>query len=294
MLKLEEGFKLRIMKIAVLMTCHNRCEKTLRCLHSLYCLDNSYHFSIDVFLVDDGSIDNTSESVSLFYNKVFLIQGSGNLFWNRGMREAWKAAIKQDYYDYFIWLNDDTILYNDALNVVIGDSLLAGNHSIICGSFQNTENGTFSYGGKTKDGCPIFPNGTLQELFYMNGNFVLVPYSVYKKIGILDSHYWHHLGDYDYGLVARHAGLKVFVASQYVGICARNENGTNRIRKSGVGIRERLRYLNTPMSLSLKTAFYFYKKNFNIIYAIYKVLLEIIIVVFPDKVYNQYKNLFKK
>lgn len=115
-----------------------------------------------------------------------------------------------------------------------------------------------------------------------------------KKIGILDSHYWHHLGDYDYGLVARHAGLKVFVASQYVGICARNENGTNRIRKSGVGIRERLRYLNTPMSLSLKTAFYFYKKNFNIIYAIYKVLLEIIIVVFPDKVYNQYKNLFKK
>lgn len=48
------------------------------------------------------------------------------------------------------------------------------------------------------------------------------------------------------------------------------------------------------MSLSLKTAFYFYKKNFNIIYAIYKVLLEIIIVVFPDKVYNQYKNLFKK
>lgn len=180
------------------------------------------------------------------------------------------------------------------MNVVIGDSLLAGNHSIICGSFQNTENGTFSYGGKTKDGCPIFPNGTLQELFYMNGNFVLVPYSVYKKIGILDSHYWHHLGDYDYGLVARHAGLKVFVASQYVGICARNENGTNRIRKSGVGIRERLRYLNTPMSLSLKTAFYFYKKNFNIIYAIYKVLLEIIIVVFPDKVYNQYKNLFKK
>lgn len=282
------------MKIAILMTCHNRCEKTMKCLHSLYCLNNLYHFDMDVFLVDDGSTDDTSERIKLYYDKTFLIQGNGHLFWNRGMIKAWETALKQGCYDYFIWLNDDTILYKDALNVMIGDSLLAGNHSIICGSFQNTEHGTFSYGGRTKEGCPILPNGTLQELFYMNGNFVLVPYSVYKKIGVLDSRYWHHLGDYDYGLVARHAGIKVFVASQYVGVCARNEKRTNRIRKSGVGVRDRFRYLNTPMSLSLKTAFYFYKKNFNIFYAMYKVLLEVIIVAFPDKLYNQYRNLFRK
>ena len=63
-------------------------------------------------------------------------------------------------------MNDDTILYNDALNVVIGDSLLAGNHSIICGSFQNTENGTFSYGGKTKDGVRFFLTGLYRNCLH--------------------------------------------------------------------------------------------------------------------------------
>ena len=51
-------------KIATLLTCHNRKEKTLKCLNSI----TAQHIpkqvgKIDVFLVDDGSTDGTSEAV---------------------------------------------------------------------------------------------------------------------------------------------------------------------------------------------------------------------------------------
>ena len=44
-------------QIAVLITCHNRKEKTLHCLQNLY----KQSITCDVYLVDDGSIDGSSE-----------------------------------------------------------------------------------------------------------------------------------------------------------------------------------------------------------------------------------------
>jgi len=42
--------------VAVLITCHNRKEATLKCLKSLS--EQKYHnISIDVYVVDDGSSD---------------------------------------------------------------------------------------------------------------------------------------------------------------------------------------------------------------------------------------------
>jgi GT2 family glycosyltransferase len=74
--------------IAVLLTCHNRRDKTITCLDSLYnCLLPS-DFQLDVFLVDDGSSDGTSKAVSEKFPSVNVIQGNGNLFWNQGMRLA--------------------------------------------------------------------------------------------------------------------------------------------------------------------------------------------------------------
>ena len=52
-------------KIAAILTCHNRKEKTLACLHSLFSIIST----IDVFLVDDGSTDGTSGYKTLSTSK---------------------------------------------------------------------------------------------------------------------------------------------------------------------------------------------------------------------------------
>ena len=54
----------------------------------------------------------------------------------------------------------------------------------------------------------------------MNGNIVLVPRSVVQRVGNLDPAFVQPMGDFDYGLRARHAGCAVWVAPGTVGMCA--------------------------------------------------------------------------
>ena len=49
------------MNVAVLMSCHNRCEMTLNCLARLAsAFDATADCSFKVFLTDDGSTDGTA------------------------------------------------------------------------------------------------------------------------------------------------------------------------------------------------------------------------------------------
>ena len=174
--------------IAVLLTVHNRREKTLRCLEFLKnTIIKDVRYS--VFLVDDGSTDGTTEAIKRKYPSVNVVKGNGRLFWNRGMRLAWKSSLKAKC-DFFLWLNDDTILMNDAFERLLRCSAQCENKSIIVGStFSSKENLTHSYGGRTKkrDHLLIKPNDKeVVECDVFNGNIVLIPYGVFEKVGLYD------------------------------------------------------------------------------------------------------------
>ena len=102
-------------QIAVLLTCFNRKEKTLRCLQNLKEQTLPDNVVVTVVLVDDGSTDGTGDAVSKNYPDVNLIRSEGNLFWNQGMRLAWNTALQQRDYDYYLLMNDDTEIYSDAI-----------------------------------------------------------------------------------------------------------------------------------------------------------------------------------
>lgn len=90
-------------RIAIIMTCFNRKEKTLKCLGSL--LADSEH-NLQVYMVDDGSTDGTGDAVKVSFPQVNVIRGDGNLFWNRGMHMAFSKAVEVGY-DFYLWVNDD-------------------------------------------------------------------------------------------------------------------------------------------------------------------------------------------
>src|ERR1039458_788534 len=80
--------------IAVLITCHNRQPRTLKCLDILLKQDLPTGLRLDIYLVDDGSSDGTSDAVREAFPEVHVIPGDGSLFWSGGMCVAWQYAAK--------------------------------------------------------------------------------------------------------------------------------------------------------------------------------------------------------
>jgi len=221
------------LRIAVLMTCHNRKEKTLKCLESLFKQKSIDKFSIKVFLVDDGSSDGTGDAVIKTYPDVYLLHGNGDLFWNGGMRLAFSKAIEEKY-DFYLWLNDDTYIYEDALSRTLDTyfKLLNDGYdkNILVGSAFDPDTKEFTYGGAVRSSFwhPLkfrLIKPSPEEIIScdtMCGNFVLLPSKVVNIVGNLDENFKHAIGDYDYGLRAGKKSCKIWVVPGYVGTCSKN------------------------------------------------------------------------
>ena len=136
------------LSVAVLITCFNRKSKTIKCLEKLYSQDIGDEYTLKVFLVDDASTDGTGEAIKTNFPQVNLIHGDGSLFWNRGMSLAWSTAGYQGF-DYYLWLNDDVELFDNALPKLLGiyEAASIAKPFILIGSTCDPVSGQVTYGG---------------------------------------------------------------------------------------------------------------------------------------------------
>lgn len=259
-------------RIAVLMTCHNRRETTLNCLRALYGRKTPESVDFDVYLVDDGCTDGTGEAVRREHPEVTVLQGNGNLYWCGGMRLAWAEAAEENY-DYYLWVNDDTLIYPDCveklLNVAKAKKAETSKSCIIIGSICDPETGEWSYGGRLRrnvgkdiTGSPVFSAEVARKCDVINGNCVLLPRDVYKKIGNLSESFTHGLGDFDYGFKAVNAGFDIWVAPGFVGTCSKNPPAAWSSLKTP--LLKRLKLLYSTKGLNLKEYITFCKRHTGI------------------------------
>jgi GT2 family glycosyltransferase len=224
-----------INKIAVLLTCFNRKELTLNCIDMLHKQRIDDGFCIEYYLVDDGCTDGTPLAVKEKFPDVTLIDGNGSLFWNGGMRLAWSEALIKNY-DFYLWVNDDSLIYPDAISKLLrAHKQLKENDQnagAILGSMVDPISKMLSYGGRNKgqgidpfDMSPILDSRITEypiECDFINGNFTLIPKATISKIGILSDEFTHSMGDFDYGLRSKIAGLQCWVAPGVLGECKSN------------------------------------------------------------------------
>lgn len=245
------------MKIAVLMTVHNRRAKTLQCLECLFNNQIPNGYSFDVFMTNDGCTDGTPQAVREKYNSVIVVEGTGNLYWNRGMLLAWETAYQKGGYNSFLWLNDDTFLKQSAIKELFAYSLRHP-QSIIVGSSASS-NGEITYGGYRKGKILIKPVEREELCDYFNGNVVLVPIEVSDRIGLLDKKFSHTMGDYEYGMRAQRNNIRCY-ATPAVGICERNSNYLHWM-DTNYPVWNRIKYLYSPLGQNPIEAFHLVKSE---------------------------------
>ena len=255
------------MKVAILITAHNRRKKTLNCLEQIDRQIIPLRCKIQVYLVEDGCTDGTTEAVSMFFPQVSIIHGNGALFWNRGMWTAWNQAAKEDF-DGYIWLNDDTIANLNMIEVLLKTSNKFNNQSIIVRPTQDALHSKLTYGGRYKNGKIADTLGQITKVDLFNGNIAYIPRSVYNKLGNLDYYYTHSKGDFDYGLRAGKQGISIYQTAEILGECDLHEN-LDIWCDPKVPLGKRWIMLHRPNGMPPKETFYFERKHFNILLAIF-------------------------
>ena len=233
------------MKLAVLIASHNRRDATLGCMSRLL---PQLGEEARVYLVDDGSTDGTAVAVAGLKDKrIKVIYGDGRLYWAKGMRKVWEAAVaERDDWDGFLWLNDDVELNAEALSkleleVGVGDR-------VVVGELINAR-GEVTYGIRG-------------DLF--TGNFVYVPRSVYEKLGMICGDYHHAWADSDYAMRCKRAGVPV-VSCGVVGRC---DGHPNRPSLKGLSLRERWAMLGNPKGWCLHDLWLHRQRNYEVLEAL--------------------------
>lgn len=219
--------------LAVIITCFNRKNDTISCLNAIYKQKGLVEDRLNVFLVDDGSTDGTAKAVEELFPKVNIIQGTGDLFWNGGMRLAWKYALTSKP-DFYLWINDDSYIYPDAISrlLAVYQNLIENNKAVgaVLGSMVDPNSKKLTYGGRlrcsllnpVKIGPVVEPSAEAQKCDFINGNLTLIPAQTVNTIGILSEDFTHSMGDFDYGLRANKNGLYCWVAPGFYGECEVN------------------------------------------------------------------------
>ncbi len=262
--------------IAVLMTCHNRKEKTLRCLTALQegWEKTGKGLSVSVFLTNDGCTDGTSDAIraQAFHFPVHILPGSGDLFWNGGMINSWKAAMVEGGFDGYLWLNDDTYalpeFWEDLIAADTHSLKTYGKRGIYVGSTKDAATGEFTYGGfnyvsKITLLDQLLPpdEKSFQPCQAAHGNITYVSQEVVDKMGIFCEKYWHGGTDHDYTYLAHKAGFPILVLPRYSAVCENDHLGKTRDH-ARLPLQKRVRLFWSPRGYNMHNTLLFSRRCF--------------------------------
>ncbi len=263
-----------VKKVAALLTCHNRKDKTLKCLEHLTRAfkKTKYPFVLDIYLTDDGSTDGTSEKVKELFPKVIVLEGNGNLFWVNGMNNSWNHALKENY-DGYLLINDDTYVFDTLFEQIdLSDKscvLSYGKEGVYVGTTLDEKSGRVTYGGSVITNRILYkyyrliPNGTIQKCDLGNANIMYVPKSVVKKVGVLSDGYLHGIADYDYTLKCVSKKVPVVIMPSTNGYCE-YDHGDMYHEYENKSLKERIRYLHHPLGVDFKSRHLYMKRFFPV------------------------------
>lgn len=256
--------------IVAVLTCFNRKAHTLACLEALETAARHAGVRLEAIVVDDASTDGTAAAVRGRFAWAEVIDGSGDLFWSRGMHLGFGRALQRDA-SHFLWINDDTHLVPQALSNLLSQAealqRVHGKPSILIGATAERSSGAITYGGRvaTSRWRPfryqlVHSEREAVPCVAMEGNCVLIPRAIAQRVGNIDPTFEHAMGDTDYGLRARAAGFGMYVAAGVVGYCSTNPIGGTYLDPS-LTLSRRWQQMRSRKGLPVRSWLHFSRRH---------------------------------
>lgn len=269
--------------VAVLLTVFNRKDITLKGLSTLYAamkpVEDKYSF--DVYMTNDGCTDGTPEAVKKCFPDVHIINADGNLYWSGGMRKAWDVSSKTHDYDYYLWFNDDAVLYENALQILFSTEESYSNSIIVGNMCSSNDKKKLCYGGRDLDKKLVDINDSLaKKCNSFNGNLVLIPSFAFKKLGTISKVYSHSFGDFDYGYRAYKKKIQMYICPGFQGICNRHSSLPIWCNPN-FKLAKRIKNYYSPLGNPPREAFHFDRIHKGTLIALMHIITNHVRLLFP-------------
>ena len=260
MAKVAEKDNTKVNKVYIIIPVHNRIEKTLKCLRSIYSQDYN---DIQVVVIDDGSTDSTKKKITELYPRTTILKGSGSLFWtgavNFGINYVLSICDKDDW---VLLVNNDIQMTKDVISNLVSFSLDRGRNVIVNAlSVDSIDKDTIIKSGtkilswalnRTKH---IYHGVSLKTLLthdavevdLLTGRCLLHPVEIFNKIGNYNSSLFpHYGGDDEFSARAKLSSYRLFVLPTAIVYLEQESRSHKRqdIFQALFGIRSNINIIN--------------------------------------------------
>ena len=214
--------------VAIILVNYNGFNDTVACVESI--LKSEYQ-EYRIVIVDNGAKDKEKIIQNDFLNKhTDIVASEKNLGFSGGNNLGIQYAKKKYDPDYYLLLNNDTVILNDTLSELVEHCNIIENTGLVTGKiFYYSQPEVIWYAGGVfnyKTGIADQPvlgvdessenNGCI-DVTFATGCVMLLPRNVIEKIGLLDEEYFLYAEDTDYCCRIMQAGYKlVYVPSAII------------------------------------------------------------------------------
>jgi GT2 family glycosyltransferase len=231
--------------VYILLPVHNRKLITLDFVHTL---KNQSYTNYKLILIDDGSVDGTSDAVKVMIDDCIILRGDGTLWWagslHLGIHKI--SELRPNKNDIVLMINDDTLLPENFIEVGVGLVKNSKNEIFCAQAYSMLSNKILDQGVVINwfryQFNPVKKN---EQINCLSTRGLFVRYADLKSIGdFLPEILPHYFSDYEYTHRAYRLGFKL--SSPNALQLKMNENTTG---------------LQTPDGLTLRQ---YFKKTFQI------------------------------
>lgn len=292
-------------KLGIIIPTFNRSKYLEKLLINFKKQENCIN-EIEIFVVVDGSTDDTIPLLAKYFPDVHIVFGDGNWWWTKSINEGLKLAIFKGCTK-FLLMNDDTFIDNNFLNIILTQYDLNGRGVLGAISITSQEPFNIFYSGikevnwitakftRYHSFSHIYSKevkGVYKTLF-IPGRGMLFDKEVIDKIGFFrDNLFPQYFADFDFTYSANKAGFStnitwdvpIFSHVELTAKGSKTNSNFNQFIKS---------FFKTMSSNSINGNYRFYREHAGNYFFIGFMMhyFRIIVSFLISKFRKQYKNI---